>query len=198
MYVYVYVHIHTHIYINTHIFLFIRLLMEDILFECSLKFLSGIVHFFKLVNIFYLPFNVFSPVSLPDKFYTFFHNNKRYCLVCEHMCLILNQACYLCCPMSFFWRMALFYSISKERALRLKLQEAVMVRAWELGCNPHWFTGPQWYNLYNGDNSDYLPELSHVLKAEFVKWLHDSQPGLNERKLLLLEMLSSIFKGSQP
>ena len=35
-------------------------------------------------------------------------------------------------------------------------------------------------------------------QMEFVKCLPDPQPGLNERKLLLLEMLSSTFKGSQP
>ena len=33
---------------------------------------------------------------------TFFHDNKSHCLVCKHMCFILNQACYLCCRMSFF------------------------------------------------------------------------------------------------
>ena len=37
-----------------------------------------------------------------DPHVTFFHNNKSHCLVCKHMCLIRNQACYLCCPMSFF------------------------------------------------------------------------------------------------
>ena len=59
--------------------------MEDILFECSLKFLSGIVHFFKLVNFFYLPFNIFYPVSLPDKFHTLFHNNNML-----HLCNTLQ------------------------------------------------------------------------------------------------------------